>query len=113
MTEHASWNHASCYLKFFNQLVASMNPYPDTEKPNSFLKSFLIHSKILQSDQSKAFWVKNQENEICTTKICNGESRMVRFSFWINFLGSQMIKIKKTKQKTLNLGHYPLTGLES
>ena len=48
MTENASWNHASCYLKFFNQLAASMNAYPDTEKPNSSLNSFLIHSKISQ-----------------------------------------------------------------
>ena len=104
MTENASWNHASCYLKFFNQLAASMNAYPDTEKPNSSLNSFLIHSKISQIYSRSKLKKKN----VVAHGICNEKSRMGKFLLWIIFLENQMTKIKKKtkkQQKTLILGH--------
>ena len=95
MTENASWNHASCYLKSFNQLAASMNAYPDTEKPNSSLNSFLIHSKISQIYSRSKLKKKN----VVTHGICNEKSRMGRFLFWIIFFENQITKIKKKKKK--------------
>lgn len=106
MTENASWNHTWCYLKFFNQLAASMNAYPDTEKPNSSLNSFLIHSKISQIYSRSKLKKKN----VVTYGICNEKSRMGRFLFWIIFLENQMTKIKKNPKKTTENPNFgPLT----